>query len=99
MVCHYADDFLFVGRPKSGGHLACDRLLRSFCDLCAELGVPLAEEKTVFPSTALTFLGLEIAWIDTVALTVSVPEGKLGEIRLKTQAAVRSGKMTLRSLQ
>ena len=96
MVCHYADDFLFVGRAKVGGHVACDRLLQSFGDLCAELGVPLAEEKTVFPSTVLTFLGLEI---DTVALTVSVPAGKLSEIRLKTQAAVRSKKLTLRSLQ
>ena len=44
------------------------------CDL---LGVPLAEDKTVHPSTVITFLGIEI---DSVAQELRVPDVKLARI-------------------
>ena len=34
--------------------------MESFRSLCKELGVSLAEEKTVGPTTCLVYLGLEI---------------------------------------
>ena len=49
-VVHYLDDFLFTdGGEKSN----CERLLNSFQSICDELGVPLAPEKTVAPTTVL----------------------------------------------
>lgn len=45
---------------------------------CNQLGVPLAVEKSVGPSTQLTFLGLQI---DTVASSISLPRDKAVKIR------------------
>ena len=42
--------------------------------LCSELGVPLAEEKTVGPSTVITFLGIEL---DSVKFEARLPKDKL----------------------
>lgn len=56
---HYLDDFLFVGPPDSSicydtGYdaLAC------FINICKSIGVPMAQEKTVFPTTVIEFLGI-----------------------------------------
>ena len=40
-----------------------------FESLAREMGVPLAEEKTLVPTTRLTYLGFEI---DTVDMTMSI---------------------------
>ncbi|XP_053145742.1 uncharacterized protein LOC128342468 [Hemicordylus capensis] len=42
-TAHYLDDFLLVGRPRTN---QCRHLLEVFQNLCADLGVPLAQEKT-----------------------------------------------------
>ncbi len=49
-----------------------DDAFQSTLDLCATLGIPLAD-KTVRPTTRLTFLGFEL---DTVDLTISLPAKK-----------------------
>jgi hypothetical protein len=36
----------------------CQILMESFTKMCQELGVPIADKKTVGPSTLITFLGL-----------------------------------------
>ena len=56
-VFHYLDDFLFLGQATTQH---CTTLMQEFTNLCEFLGVPLVEEKTVGPSTKLTFLGLEL---------------------------------------
>lgn len=38
--------------------------MSAFHSICHDLGVPLAEDKTVGPTTCLTFLGLEINTIE-----------------------------------
>lgn len=43
-------------------------------NVCDELGVPIAENKTVGPSNIITFLGFII---DTVLMMVRIPEEKL----------------------
>ena len=58
-VTHYLDDFLFIGRSRE----ECAYLLQTFRGMCSAVGVPIAEEKTVAPSQAISYLGLEI---DTV---------------------------------
>ena len=56
-VDHYLDDFFFAG-----SHLCsdCANLMSQFDDLCDELGIPIASEKTQSPTTCLTYLGYEL---------------------------------------
>lgn len=51
------------------------QLLSTFCALCCELGIPLAEAKADGPSTMLSFLGIEL---DTVQQCSRLPAKKAG---------------------
>ena len=64
---HYLDDFIFVGPSHSQD---CKILMDAFFQVCKDLGVPIAEEKTCEPTNSLIFLGLVI---DTHDLTVKIP--------------------------
>ena len=78
-IIHYLDDFLLAGAPDTD---QCEVGLRLSQEWCRRLGIPIAAHKTEGPATRLVFLGIEI---DTVLLTLRLPEGKLarlqGEIR------------------
>jgi hypothetical protein len=52
----------------------CLNLMSSFRNLCYELNIPIAEDKTVGPVTVLTFLGFVI---DTAKMIVVIPEDKI----------------------
>lgn len=52
----YLDDFLIVSKDRDAALLH----MEGFCELCDTLGIPLAGEKTVGPTTRLTFLGIGI---------------------------------------
>ncbi|XP_072051535.1 uncharacterized protein [Amphiura filiformis] len=95
-VTHYADDFLFVGTKDLGNKSSCNRLVRIFEEVCGNLGVPLAKDKSVGPSSKLTYLGLEI---DAVKQIISIPRGKLSDIKKKVQNALKTSPITLRELQ
>ena len=81
---HYLDDFLLWGSeeefrcwgsPKSSeGRVT----LTKVADVCARLGLPLAPDKSVGPTTTLTFLGIEI---DSVAQELRLPREKLARLR------------------
>ena len=47
---HMLDDFIFAGKASS---------LDTFEFLCLELGVPLADEKSINPTTVMIFSSLE----------------------------------------
>ena len=66
--------------------------MSTFKNLCAEIGVPLAEDKTVGPTTCLTFLGLEI---DTVQMLVKIPASKSLELQVLIQEFLSKNKTTL----
>lgn len=51
---HYLDDFLVAGPD---GSPQCARMLQDFVELAADVGFPLAHEKTEGPAQVLTFLG------------------------------------------
>ena len=70
-LLHYLDDFFLTGPPESD---ICQNNLSKAEMLCAELGVPLAEEKTVGPSTVITFLGIEL---DSIRFEARLPQDKL----------------------
>ena len=55
-VIKYLDDFLFIGETEA----ECLHGLNSFMQLCHRLNLPLAEEKTVYPSRQVVFLGIHL---------------------------------------
>ena len=69
-VLNMLDDFLFIGASEQDTRegMAC------FLQMCTELGVPIASQKTEGPAKCLSFLGIEI---DTTELEVRLPPGKL----------------------
>ena len=54
-----------------------------FIGLCEQLGVPLAPDKTVRPTTSLQFLGITL---DTVSMEARLPDEKLAQCRSLIQS-------------
>ena len=92
-LMHYLDDFLGGGKQNSG---QCGKLMTIFSQCMQELGVPLAEEKTVGPATILTFLGLEI---NTQEMVVRLPLQKVQEIMICLNALLHRKRCTLKDMQ
>lgn len=90
-IKHYLDDFLLAG---PGGMSSCTEWLRAFQELAAELGVPLAKEKTERPATRLTFLGIRL---DAVQGLFSLPQEKL--VVLRELLTLEKEKCTLKQFQ
>ena len=91
-VTHYLDDFLFVGNSAA----SCASLLSAFSRICQVLGVPIAQEKTLGPVQAITYLGLEI---DTVAQQIRVPSTKVRALCDKIYTVLCKRKISLVEVQ
>ena len=90
---HYLDDFFFAGESSTDN---CTILMDTFNEVCRQLGVPLAENKTVGPTTCITFLGLEI---DTVLMLVRIPPEKLDKLKFMLDQVLSKKKMALKELE
>ena len=73
-IFHYIDDFIFIGASQSD---ECVHSLRLFLSTSEALGMLVSSDKTEGPARRLTVLGIQI---DTVAMTLSLPEEKLERI-------------------
>ena len=51
---NYLDDFLFLAAMR----ILCNYLVNKFLELCQRLNVPMSEEKTVWASVRVVFLGI-----------------------------------------
>ena len=69
-VLHILDDFLFIASSAA----ECGKALKIFEELCEELGVPLAPEKTLGPLQAMSFAGI---YLDSIDMSASLPEDKV----------------------
>ena len=92
-IDHYLDDFILVGKIISNDS---STLMNTFMDVCDELGIPIAENKTVGPSKIITFLGFII---DKVLLMVRIPEEKLKKIRNLLQPLLYKKMVSLKDLR
>ena len=90
---HYLDDFIFIGSSLSND---CAVLMHTFKSISASLGVPIADEKTVGPTTVLTFLGLVI---DTVLMMVRIPQEKLEKLQNLLAPLLSAKKIRLKELE
>ena len=92
LVHHVLDDFLFISESR----LECLQGLKTFQSLCAQLGVPLAPEKTEGPAQVLTFLGIEL---DTVEMEARLPLEKLSKCHDLITSALSSKSLKVRNIQ
>ena len=69
LTIHYSDDYFFVAFHPIAAQRDFERALQAFRDL----GLPVAIEKTIPPTTSLPFLGIQINSSD---MSMSVPELK-----------------------
>ncbi|XP_041428581.1 uncharacterized protein LOC121396972 [Xenopus laevis] len=92
-ILHYLDDFLFVGPPQSDH---CFNLLRRFIWMASKFGIPLSKEKTVYPTTVMQFLGIEI---DTIKQEFRLPQDKLIQLKSLINSALAAKKLKLKHIQ
>ena len=69
-ILHLLDDFLIISPSTE----LCQKQLDTFFMLCSYLGIPMAPERTVGPSTTIAFAGIEL---DTVLMEARLPQEKL----------------------
>ena len=86
------DDFLILEKSEP----EASKSLSKFTNLMGHLGVPLADHKTVFPTTKLEFLGITL---DTKTMTAHIPEEKIANYVNSIDLALQSTYCTLKDLQ
>ena len=91
LVRHYLDDFFLVAPSLS----VASRTYNTILDQSRDLGVPLAADKCVPPTTRLVLLGVEI---DTDSMTISMPAEKCASLLDKLQALANRPKAKRRTL-
>lgn len=74
-IIHYLYDFLFVCPSNS---LVCSLILRLFFLISKFFGIPLAPEKTAFPSPIIEFLDIRI---DTLLFQFELPALKIDRLQ------------------
>ena len=82
-IIHYLDDFLFMAPTKA----LCQTYLDTFSKICKDIGIPLSVEKTTNPSTATTFLGIEL---DTVFQMAKLPLEKIFSYRATISNVIKN---------
>ena len=91
-VLHLLDDFLLIDKTFS----ACEQNLSRFLAMCDDLGVPMAPEKTMGPSSVLCFAGIEL---DTDKMEARLPEEKLRKCVTLIYEFLKRKKVSLKEMQ
>ena len=92
-VVHVLDDFLFIGSPATQ---ECMHSLQSFLTLCENINIPIKHTKTVYPSTVICFLGIEL---DSIQMESRLPLDKVDKIKLLLNTFLERQKVTLKEMQ
>ncbi len=90
-LIHLLDDFLVVSPPDAipAAHILTVQKVFS------ELGIPIAQEKTMGPATSIEFLGINL---DSVKFQVSLPKEKIDRIILVSSSLIDSSRCSKRKL-
>ncbi len=70
-VAHYIDDFITLGVADS---TECEHNATIMHEACARVGLAVAPEKDEGPTTALSFVGIEL---DSMVMEIRLPQEKL----------------------
>ena len=90
-ISHVLDDFVILNNAYD----SCKAQLQQFLHMCADIGVPMAEEKTFLTTQVLSFLGYEL---DSVKMEVRLPSDKLEKCLSLIQEFLTKPKFTLQSI-
>ena len=91
-LVNYLDDFYFAALLK----MMCDNQVKTFLNLCHELGFPVTMDKTYWGSTLMTFLGF---LIDTINQRIGIPIEKINKAKDLIYYALNKKKITVLHLQ
>ena len=91
-VVKILDDFLFIEPDKT----SCSNSLQKFITLCNDIGVPLAEHKTVGPTNNIVFLGIGL---DSNKMLAYLPLDKLQKYTEDVKFYLGKNKISLKELQ
>ena len=91
-VLHVLDDFLFI----ANNYDECHRALEIFLKICKDIGVPIAPEKTFYPTQIIQFLGIELNTIDMYS---SIPDEKVEKFSKLIDEFLVAKSVTLKKLQ
>ena len=69
-VKHYLDDFLAGARRKTG----CNDTVHNIVKICTEVGIPIANDKTVWATQYLHFFGLDLDTIRQMVFIYTTPQ-------------------------
>ena len=96
IVTHYIDDFIdfiIIGPPGSS---ECHQSHQKALQVCSNLGLPVAPQKTEGPSTCMPILGIEV---DTQAMELRLPTDKMERLKETLQAWKIKRSCTRRELE
>ena len=92
-MLHLLDDFLVLGPPKSVLH---EQRITLALQMCHYLGIPIADEKTTWPSTELIFLGIIL---DTDKFESRLPDDKREDLLRLLEDMIKRKHCTLKELE
>ena len=92
-MLHLLDDFLVLGPPKS---VLCEQRITLALQMCYYLGIPIADEKTTWPSTELIFLGIIL---DTDKFESRLPDDKREDLLRLLEDMIERKHCTLKELE
>ena len=92
-MLHLLDDFLVLGPPKS---VLCEQRITLALQMCHYLGIPIADEKTTWPSTELIFLGIIL---DTDKFESRLPDDKREDLLRLLEDMIERKHCTLKELE
>ena len=84
---YYLDDFFTVNKYAQ----VCDQTMNVLKQVCKEIQMPIAPEKSEGPATVVEFLGL---MIDTVLMMICIPQDKLKDIAHIMTKMIKTRKAT-----
>ena len=91
-VIHVLDNFLFIAPTFQ----LCQSALDLFIQIYADIGVPLAPDKTEGPSNVISFLGIEL---DTINMLASLPQDKVDKFLVIIHEFLTARSATLKKIQ
>ena len=91
-ITNYLDDFLYIAFALR----TCNFLTKTFMDVCFQLGIPVAAEKTVWGTRIIVFLGI---LLDGQFFRLSIPEEKRIKATNQLNKFVTRRKATVKEIQ
>lgn len=88
----YLDDFLFCNSSRT----LCNGNLETFLGVCLEIGFPVSEEKTIWATQLIPFLGM---LLDAVRRRILIPQEKINKAMTQIDRILRAKKIQMLDLQ